>query len=93
MMMGWHGVSTAGSDLITGMLVAGVAIMLFFRLRHHTPWVFLRRPHAQLMSALNVAELRYARGEISRDEFLDIVNDLNLADAELKFKRKNKRSS
>ncbi len=92
MMMGWHGASTAGSDLITGMLIAGVVAVLFLRLRHHSFRLVSRRPHTQTTSALTVAELRYARGEISREEFLDIVNDPYLADAELKFKRKSKRS-
>ena len=92
MMMGWQGVSTAGSDLITGMLIAGVAAVLFLRLRHHSFRLVSRRPRTQTVSALTVAELRYARGEISREEFLDIVNDLYLADTELKFKRKSKRS-
>lgn len=92
MMMGWQGVSTAGTDLITGMLIAGVAVVLFLRLRHHSFRLVSRRPRTQTVSALTVAELRYARGEISREEFLDIVNDLYLADTELKFKRKSKRS-
>lgn len=38
-------------------------------------------------TARDIAERRYARGEISREEFLDLISDLESAEAYRKAKR------
>ena len=78
-MMGQHGYPAGGLDLF-GLLVIAIIGVIFFARRG-----MLRRPSGHwrnrsgTRSALEVAELRYARGEIKRDEFLEITNDLYLA--------------
>jgi uncharacterized membrane protein len=90
-MMGWNGYQTGGTDWVVGLLIVFMVGFLIRMLWHGVGRGMLDRRNATgSRSALEQAEVRYARGEISRDEFLDMVNDLYLADSE--FKRKRKRS-
>lgn len=87
-MMGWHGYPAGGLDLV-GLLVLAVFGLLFWGRQHGmrlrpAP----RRSRDRSRSALEVAEQRYARGEISREEFLDITNDLYLTQSNYPEKRK-----
>jgi len=90
-MMGWNGYQSSSIDWIAGLLIITV-IGLLIRAWWHGAGrsMLVRRSGTSSQSTLELAEVRYARGEISRDEFLDIVNDLYLANSE--FKRKRKRS-
>lgn len=90
-MMGWNGYHTSGIDWVIGLLVVFM-IGLLIRAWWHGAGreALVRHSGTRSRSALELAEVRYARGEISRDEFLDIVNDLHLSNSE--FKRKRKRS-
>jgi len=71
-MMGWHGY--AGFDWTTGLFVIVLAGLLIWALRSDVG-EHLRSRHTRSRSrpALDIAKERYARGEISRDEFLDIT--------------------
>lgn len=87
-MMGWHGYPAGGLDLV-GLLVLAVFGLLFWGRRHGTRLrPASRRSRDRSRSALEVAEQRYARGEISREEFLDITNDLYLMHSDYPEKRK-----
>jgi uncharacterized membrane protein len=90
-MMGWNGYQTSGTDWVMGLLIIFM-IGLLIRVVWHSVGrsMVRRRSGAGSRSAMELVEVRYARGEISREEFLDLVNDLYLADSE--FKRKRKRS-
>jgi uncharacterized membrane protein len=90
-MMGWPGYQTTDTDWMIGLLaliLIGVLIRVLWYAASRS--AMARRGGTGPRSALELAEVRYARGEISREEFLDMVNDLHLADSE--FKRKRKRS-
>ena len=88
-MMGWYGYQTSGIDWITGVLILIIIGVLIRTLWHSViRSTIVRHGATRSRSALELAEVRYAQGEISRDEFLDLVNDLYLADSELEHKRK-----
>jgi uncharacterized membrane protein len=89
-MMGWQGYS--GFDWTAVVFVPALAGILIWALRSS----LIERlgsgddTTSPERSALDIAKERYARGEMSREEFLDMTNDLYLANA--KFKQKRKRS-
>ena len=88
-MMGWHGYS--GLDWTTGLFVIVLAGILVWTLRGGlSERLGSRNTRPRSHSALEIAKERYARGEISRDEFLDMTNDLYLVNSN--FKQKHKRS-
>ncbi|MCZ2074592.1 MAG: hypothetical protein LC130_06270 [Bryobacterales bacterium] len=90
-MMGWHGFPLGGFDVAGFLGIAAVVLLIWGRrLGMRRPAAF-RRHHTTSSSALEVAKRRYARGEISRDEFLDIANDLYLTDSA--YPEKPKRSA
>jgi len=72
--MGW----TGGWWMILFWL--GVAVLIIWGLRvlfFETP---RERRSNEPLSALEIARQRYARGELSRDEYLALVEDLQIAD-------------
>jgi len=86
-MMGWHGYP--GFDWTSILFVIVIAGILVWGLRGSLGARFKSgRTGSSPRSALDVAKERYARGEISRDEFLDIANDLYLTDSNYPQKRK-----
>jgi putative membrane protein len=91
-MMGWQGYS--GFDWTAIVFVVALVGVLFWALRsslgeHSGARGDTTSPE---QSALEIAKERYARGEMSREEFLDVTNDLYLANADFKQKHKHKRS-
>lgn len=87
-MMGWHGYPAGGLELFGLLIIAVVGIMFFARRGAIRQAPKSWRNRSRTRSALEVAELRYARGDISRDEFLEISNDLYLTDSHHRSKRK-----
>jgi putative membrane protein len=89
-MMGWQGYS--GFDWTTGLFVIVLVGILIWALRSSLSERLGARDDtaSSERSALDIAKERYARGEMSREEFLDMTNDLYLANAN--FKQKHKRS-
>jgi putative membrane protein len=86
-MMGWHGY--AGLDWTTGLFVIVLAGILVWTLRGSlSERLGSRHTRSRSHSALDIAQERYARGEISRDEFLEITNDLYLTNSNYQQKRK-----
>jgi uncharacterized membrane protein len=88
-MMGWPGYQTTNTDWMIDLLaliLIGILIRVVWYAVSRS--AIARHGGTGPRSALEQAEVRYARGEISREEFLDIVNDLYLADSEFKHKRK-----
>jgi uncharacterized membrane protein len=86
-MMGWHGY--AGLDWTTGLFVIVLVGTLVWVLRGGlSAHLGSRSTRSRSRSALEIAQERYARGEISRDEFLDISNDLYLTNSNYQQKRK-----
>jgi putative membrane protein len=87
-MMGWQGYS--GFDWTAVVFVIALVGVLIWALRSSLS----EHPEAgddttsPERSALEIAEERYARGELSREEFLDMTNDLYLANTTIKHKRK-----
>ncbi len=85
-MMGWAGSSI---DMMMGVLtifVIGILVRMWWHGVGQS--MMSQRDDTVSRDALELAEVRYAQGEISRDEFMDIVDDLSLADADFKPKRK-----
>lgn len=79
-MMGWHGYP--GFDWTSILFVVVITAMLVWGFRSGVGKHFRSgRKRSSSRSALDIAKERYARGEISRDEFLDIANDLYLTDS------------
>jgi uncharacterized membrane protein len=87
-MMGWNGYQASSTDWMIGLLIIFMIGLLIRLLWHGVGRGMVTRRSSGSRSALELAEVRYAQGEISRDEFLDLVNDLYLADSEFKHKRK-----
>lgn len=86
-MMGWHGYP--GYDWTSIVVVLVLVGVLVWGLRGGFGARFrARNTKPPSRSALDIAKERYARGEISRDEFLDIANDLYLTDSNYPQKRK-----
>ncbi len=86
-MMGWHGYS--GFDWTPELFVIVLAGILVWALRSSlSERLRPRNTRSRLRSAVDIATERYARGEISRDEFLDITNDLYLVNSDYQQKRK-----
>jgi uncharacterized membrane protein len=88
-MMGMHG-ENAGLDWTIGLFAIVLVGILIW-----APWSNLRRhlgsgdnTTSSGRSAREIAQERYARGEISREEFLDITNDLDLVNSNFRQKRK-----
>jgi uncharacterized membrane protein len=75
-------------------MMMGVLIIFVIGILVRTWWhgvgqsMLSQRDDTVSRDALELAEVRYAQGEISRDEFLDMVDDLSLADADFEPKRK-----
>ena len=72
-------------SLIHVLVFAAVVVLVVFLIRrlfgdhhhaHHGSWTAPPPPPAHADPALNEARLRYARGEISRDDYLRIATDL-----------------
>ena len=87
-MMGWQGYN--GFDWTAVVFVIALVGILFRALRgalseHPESGDDTTSPKR---SGLDIAKERYARGEMSREEFLDITNVLYLANTTLKHKRK-----
>lgn len=88
-MMGWHGFTLGGFDVVGLLGIAVVTLLIWWQhLGMRRPTVLRRSRPTVSPSALEVAKQRYARGEISRDEFLDITHDLYLTDSAYPEKRK-----
>ncbi len=76
-MMGWGGGAWGLAVLMMIVPIVIVVLLLVLALR---PTVTVETPSAAAvggLSALEAVRLRYARGEISRDEYLRIVQDLS----------------
>ena len=86
-MMGWHGY--AGFDWTTGLFVIVLVGTLIWALRGSLSGrLGSRNTTSSARSALEIAKERYVRGEMSREEFLDVTNDLYLVNSNFKQKRK-----
>jgi uncharacterized membrane protein len=88
-MMGMHG-DAAGLDWTIGLFVIVlVGILIWALWRNLSEHLGSGNDTASSgRSAREIAQERYARGEISREEFLDITNDLDLVNSNFKQKRK-----
>lgn len=81
--MGWFGLI---AQFLIGLLVLAVLVMLFIMLIRslsrrypgaaHMPPMPPVPPAAGVSSAKDIAQARYAKGEITREEYLQIVADL-----------------
>jgi uncharacterized membrane protein len=91
-MMGWQGYT--GFDWTTGLFVIVLAGILIWALHGSLSERLESRDDTTTADrlALDIAKERYARGEMSREEFLDTTNDLYLANANFKQKRKRSES-
>ncbi len=88
-MMGWAGYQGSSIEMMMGVLIIFVIGILVRMWWHGVGQSMMsQRDDTVSRDALELAEVRYAQGEISRDEFMDIVDDLSLADADFKPKRK-----
>jgi putative membrane protein len=86
-MMGWQGYS--GIDWTAVVFVIALVGILLWALRSSlSEHPGARSTTSPERSALEIAKERYARGEMSREEFLDVTNDLYLANTTIKHKRK-----
>ena len=86
-MMGWQGYN--GSDWTAVVFVIALVGILIWGLRSSlSEHLGARSTTSPERSALEIAKERYARGEMSREEFLDVTNDLYLANTTIKHKRK-----
>jgi uncharacterized membrane protein len=87
-MMGWQGYS--GFDWTAVVFVIALVGMIIWALRSSLSEHLGARDDTTSpeRSALEIAKERYARGEMSREEFLNVTNDLYLANTTIKHKRK-----
>ena len=86
-MMGWHGYP--GLDWTPELFAIILVGVLIWALRGGiSERLKARNKRSRSRSALDIATERYARGEISREEFLDITNDLYLVGLDYPPKRK-----
>jgi uncharacterized membrane protein len=75
MMYGYWGLGMWGGAALMILFWIGIILLALWGFRRLFPDQRLPPP-APSRSALEIAQSRYSRGEISRDEYLALINDL-----------------
>ena len=75
MMNGYWGMGMWGGAILVMLLCSGLIVLAIWGFRQLFPDQ-RSSPMTSPASALEIAQLRYSRGEISRDEYLTLITDL-----------------
>jgi putative membrane protein len=74
---GWIGM-ILGLVIMVGLIVGFVFLVVWAVQRMSGNSVHTHSPHATNLSAKDIAQVRYAKGEISREEYQQLLSELGL---------------